>query len=245
MVKTYSPPEHAETQCPVCGGAIKAPPSPRNRRVQCPKCREVVVIESRAGKAVAALEAQSSVKMHSGEERSRVAGLEERVAALEAALVRMVAGSITGGGSAGERKLLWVGHEPGGVQEFSAAQGEALVHNLGTVAPQEITIRIAAGDALAGERALWFQAIFLRAGWKVRGPEQIAPENVGRVLSLAVPELPVAEEVAKTYLALRASGFEPVPVLDSAPVGSSGACALSLTIPSVRAAPPPPPRAEN
>lgn len=236
MVKTYTPPDQAETLCPACGGSIKAPPSPRNRRVQCPRCREVVVIESRAGKAAADAEAQPPAEKQSGEERSRVAVLEERVAALEAALVRMLAGSAAAGGAAAEKKLLWVGNGPGRAPEFSAAQGEVLVHNLGTVVPQEITIRIPAGDPVAGERAIWFQAIFLRAGWKVRGPEEIAPENVSRVLSLAVPELPVAEDAAKTYLALRAAGFEPVPVLDSPSAEGPGACALSLTIPSARAA---------
>lgn len=236
MVTTYTPPDQAETLCPACGGAIKAPPSPRNRRVQCPKCREVVVIESRTARAAAAAEVQPPVEKQSDEQRNRIVALEARVAALEAALVRILAGSATGGGGAAEKKLLWVGSGPGRVLEFSAAQGEALVHNLGTVAPQEINIRIPAGDAVAGERALWFQAIFVRAGWTVRGPEEIAPENVSRVLSLAVPELPVAEEAAKTYLALRASGFEPVPVLDSASSEKDGACALSLTIPSARAA---------
>jgi Zn-finger nucleic acid-binding protein len=46
MVKTYIPPDDREVVCPACGAEIKTPPSSRNRRVQCPKCREVVVIES-------------------------------------------------------------------------------------------------------------------------------------------------------------------------------------------------------
>ena len=234
MVTTYTFPDPTETLCPACGGSIKAPPSPRNRRVQCPKCREVVVIESRGARAAVA-EVQPVLEKQTSEQRSRIVALEERVATLEAALVRILAGSAARGGSAGEKKLLWVGSGPGRVLEFSEAQGEALVHNLGTVAAQEINIRIPAGDTVAGERALWFQAIFVRAGWTVRGPEQIAPDTAGRVLSLAVPELPVAEDAAKTYLALRASGFEPVPVLDSASSEKEGACALSLTIPSARA----------
>jgi len=32
------------------------------------------------------------------------------------------------------------------------------------------------------------------------------------VLALGVPELPVGREAAQTYLALKAAGFEPVPV---------------------------------
>lgn len=194
------------------------------------------MIESRAGKAAAGAESQPPGEKQSGEEPGGVAALEERVAALEAALVRMLAGNAAAGGAAAEKKLLWVGNGPGRVPEYSSAQGEVLVHNLGTVVPREITIRMPAGDPVAGERATWFQVIFLRAGWKVHGPEKIAPETAGRVLSLAVPELPVAEDAAKTYLALRAAGFEPVPVLDSPSAEGPGACALSLTIPSARAA---------
>ena len=236
MVTTYSPPDQRETLCPSCGASIKAPPSPRNRRVQCPKCREVVVIESRVGKATADSEPLAPAEKPGGEERHRITTLEARVTALEAALVRMVAGSVTEGAGVVEKKLLWVATEPGRVPEYSQAQGEALIHNLGTVKPQAITIRIPTGDPVAGERAVWFKAIFLRAGWTVRGPEEIAQENAGRVLSLAVPELPVAEDAAKTYLALRAAGFEPVPVLDSASAEGPGACALSLTIPSAKVA---------
>ncbi len=236
MVTTYTPPDQNETLCPSCGASIKAPPSPRNRRVQCPKCREVIVIESRAARAALAAEVLPQADRQSDEHRNRVGALEERVAALEAALVKILAAGNSGAGSAGEKKLLWVGSGSGRVPDFSAAQGEALVHNLGTVAVQEISIRVPAGDPVAGERAIWFQAIFLRAGWKVRGPEEIAPETAGRVLSLAVPELPVAEDAAKTYLALRASGFEPVPVLDPDSGLKEDACALSLTIPSAKAA---------
>ncbi len=239
MVRTYTPPDQNETLCPSCGASIKAPPSPRNRRVQCPKCREVVVIESRGTKKGSDPEPTVPAEDTGGEDRPRLAALEERVAALEAALVRMVAGSVAESTNVAERKLLWVAIAPGRGPEYSAAQAEALVHNLGTVKPQAIAIRIPGDDAVAAERATWFKTIFLRAGWTVRGPDKIAPENASRFLSLAVPELPVAEDAAKTYLALRAAGFEPVPVLDSASAEDPAACALSLTIPLAKPEPPP------
>ncbi|MEI9895318.1 MAG: hypothetical protein WDN28_15875 [Chthoniobacter sp.] len=46
----------------------------------------------------------------------------------------------------------------------------------------------------------------------------------------------MAKEAAATYLALKAAGFEPIPILDSEPRSESGAAALSLTLPPVKAA---------
>ena len=43
--KQRVPAESGEMACPSCGAAIKMLPSVRRRRVQCPKCREVVSLE--------------------------------------------------------------------------------------------------------------------------------------------------------------------------------------------------------
>ena len=231
MVTTYTPPDQREAVCPSCGASIKAPASPRSRRVQCPKCREVIVIESRAAKGAAASDPQPVAEKHSSDELQRITALEERVAALEAALAQTHSANAAGGEGAIAKKLQWVPAVPGATPEFSAAQGRALVHNLATVLPQDITLRIPLGDPVASGRAAWFKSIFQRAGWTVRGPEVIAPGLAGRVLSLAVPELPVAEEAAKTYLALKAAGFEPIPVLDPGMVTGGEIIPLSLTIP--------------
>ena len=237
MVKTYIPHDQNEATCPSCGASIRAPASPRSRRVQCPKCREVVVIESRVAKGTAGADARPASEKQTATEGPRIAALEARVAAVEAALIRARAGSTAeepvpdAGVVAAAKKLLWVGIVPGQAPKFSSEQGQALAHNLGTVAAQAITIRIPSGDPVAREHAEWFGGIFRRAGWTVRGPEEIAPETAGRILALAVPELPVAEDAAKTYLALRAAGFEPIPILDSTSSGEPGAPTLSLTIP--------------
>ena len=236
MVRTYSPPDQREAVCPACGASIMAPASFRSRRVQCPKCREVIVIEGRGGKGIAETEPPPSPEEKGSDERRRIAALEERVAALETAPIHTHAASAAEGTGGAAKKLQWVAVVPGREPEFSPAQGQALVHNLGNVATQEITIRIPADDPVARERAAWFTNIFHCAGWTVREPEEITPEAAGRVLSLAVPELPVAQDAAKTYLALRAAGFEPIPVLDFALASGAGAGALSLTIPSAKVA---------
>ena len=238
MVKTYIPHDQNEATCPSCGASIRAPASPRSRRVQCPKCREVIVIESRVAKGTAGPDARPASEKQTATEDPRIAALEARVAALETALVQVPAAGTAeepripnSGVVAAVKKLLWVGIVPGQAPKFSAEQGQALANNLGTVAVQAITIRVPSRDPVAREHAEWFGGIFRRAGWTVRGPEEIAPETAGRILSLAVPELPVAEDAAKTYLALRAAGFEPIPILDSAPSGDPGAPSLTLTIP--------------
>lgn len=208
--------------------------------MQCPKCREVIVIESRVGKGVAPTEPRPEEENQATEDRGRIAALEGKVAALEAAVEAALGhanvASVPENRVVVPVKLQWVASIEGRSPDFSAMQAHALVHNLGAVAVQEITIRIPLGDAVASEQAAWFKAAFHRAGWTVRGPVEIAPETAGRVLSLGVPELPVAEDAAKTYIALRAAGFEPVPVLDSKSGTGTGACALSLTIPSAKVA---------
>ena len=228
MVKTYIPPDRSEVVCPSCGGGIKAPASPRSRRVQCPHCREVVVIDKPAGAETAAPAPTA--------EQSRIAALEARVAALEAALSAAPAAKPEAARAVERKKFQWIACAPDPALEFSPERGRALAHNLGIVEPREITIRAPAGDRVAGERAVWFKDIFEHAGWTVRGPEDIAPDAAGAELSLAVPELPVAKEAAQTYLALKAAGFDPIPVLDSARTHGTEAAPLSLTLPPEKAA---------
>jgi hypothetical protein len=135
-----------------------------------------------------------------------------------------------------KKKFKWVASTPDPAQEFSPERGRALAHNLGTVKTREITIRVPAGDRTAGEHAVWFKEIFERAGWTVRGPEEIAPDTASVALELAVPELPVAKEAAETYLALKAAGFEPIPVLDSTLASGTEPAPLSLTLPPEKVA---------
>ncbi len=89
MRKNSAPTENTETICPACGAAIKAPQSIRRRRVQCPKCREVVIIDSTQAKDTETDHPSESAPVPSpraAEDRMRIEQLEARVAALEAAL---------------------------------------------------------------------------------------------------------------------------------------------------------------
>jgi hypothetical protein len=237
MVKGPVPPQPGETVCPVCGAGIKTSASAKRRRVQCPKCREVVDIESALRPGSDRLSA-SSVEMSATagattEVRGRLESLEARVEVLEAALRDAMTAARANAPGAPQRKLLWISATPGQPPQFSREQGDALVHNLGGVRSQAITIRTPAGDPAALAHAEWFKANFERAGWAVHGPEEITTQTPIGGLSLAVPELPVARDAAATYLALKAAGFEPTPVLDSNSKDEAGkpAAAIALTVP--------------
>lgn len=233
MVKRSAPSETGEAVCPACGAAIRATASSRRRRVQCPKCREVVYIESTLGPEPLPAPPPAPTVDTAAETRSRIDSLEARVEALEAALRDAMAAGRPAPATAPQRKLVWVSTTPGRGPEFSPEQGNALFHNLGSVRSLAITIRTPAGDAAARAHAEWFKAIFERAGWTVLGPDEVPANTAPPGLSLAVPELPVAKEAAATYLALKAAGFETVPVLDRAPRSESAEkTAMALTLPS-------------
>lgn len=236
MVKTYIPADRDEVVCPSCGAEIKAPTSPRSRRVQCPKCREVVVIETRAEPPPAKKERLPSLP-DPAKERSHTEALEARVAALEAAVTALIAVNPVPEDTFEKKKVLWAtAAESDPLQAFTPEREQALAHNLGTARTREIVIRVPSGDSVAAERAVCFREIFERAGWTVRGPEDTAPDTTGTCLALGVPELPVGKEAAQTYLALKAAGFEPVPVLDSALRGGTEGTVLSLTLPPDKSA---------
>lgn len=231
MVKTYIPPDSSEVICPSCGAGIKAPSSARSRRVQCPKCREIVVIET-LPEPKPAKKDRAAVAPDTAKD-----ALEARVAALEAAVAALIAASPVAERANEKKKLQWATADAADpLQAFTPERDRVLAHNLGTVKMREIIIRVPAGDRVAAERAVCFKEIFERAGWTVRGPEDIATDETGPSLALGVPELPVGKEAAETYLALKAAGFDPVPVLDSDLVGGAETTVLSLTLPPDKSA---------
>lgn len=229
MVTTFFHADSQESTCPACGGAIKS--SSRRRRVQCPKCREIVTLEPPAApKPPASVSQPEATRI----EACRIDALEKRVAALEEAL-KISGASAPGAGPA--PRLRWVAGDEAQSSEIRPAQEAALIHNLGAIGPQEITIRSVAGDSAGCKRAEWFKTVFERVGFVVRGPQQI--ERAAEPgLSLAVSSLPVAKKAAATYLALKAAGFEPVPVLDPDLGGfaETGTTQLSLTLAPARVA---------
>jgi hypothetical protein len=173
-----------------------------------------------------------------GKDRIRIELLEARVEALEAVVRELMEASRGAPPVPADRKLQWVPNDPNSVPAFSPEQGRVLCHNLGNVRTQAIEIRTPAGDNFARARAEWFKSVFESVGWTVRGPEEVAPRAAAAGLSLGVPELPVAKDAAATYFALKAAGFEAIPILDDG-LGfdkSPDATTMALTVPPEKAA---------
>jgi hypothetical protein len=238
MVSKYAP-DNSETACPACGAAIKWPASSRRRRVQCPKCREVVTLGEAIVPQIPSLPPPlppSTRDAGSESEHSRIEVLEARVEALEERLRNQTAAhAIPEPASPHASKLQWI---PASVQSdvVLPEHEEALVHNLSGIPVQEITLRAAAGDRDALKRAQWFKTVFQRAGWAVLGPDEVSTGSPGPGLWLAVSSLPVAKGAAATYLALRAAGFDATPVLDAgfASKEEKEGVVLSLTVASAK-----------
>lgn len=237
MVTTFVPTDSHEAVCPACGVAIRI--TGRRRRVQCPKCREIVTIEPAADPQTRLPEPPALAAPAAGNERARIDALESRVAAIEEAMKTAIAEGAGARPAVGPTaKLRWFPKADANSQEIPPAQQEALIHNLGTVGGQTIIIRFVAGNPDARARAAWFKSVFERAKWIVRGPEEIVPACAEAELSLAVPSLPVEKEAAATYLALKAAGFEVTTVLDPdlATGAEDRAAPLSFILASAKAA---------
>src|SRR5580698_1136661 len=110
MVKKSALPETGEAVCPACGAGIKTPAISRRRRIQCPKCREVVFLESSHGPEAEPAPAPPPPAPPSSlaETPNRVALLEARVEALEATLRDALAAARTTPAGAPQRKLVWL-----------------------------------------------------------------------------------------------------------------------------------------
>jgi predicted nucleic acid-binding Zn-ribbon protein len=234
MVKTYTAPDEAEATCTMCGVTFKSASSARNRRTACPKCRESVLFDAPSEAAPAKRGRAPAVAEPEPEpEASRNSALEARVAALESAVAALIVAGSDAGRPDNTKKLEWAVAATSEPSEANASERErALAHNLGTAKAREITFRIFRHDPAAYGRATALMKIFEHAGWTVRGPEDAAPEAKRKFLVLGVQKLPVGKEAAETYLALKAAGYDPMPMLDSTLPNSDDITALSLTLPA-------------
>ena len=214
-----------EARCPSCGTWINTAGLTRRRKVQCPKCREVVDL-STCELSPARVEAIETAPVSSdamaaelGELRERVGRLEQleaRIAELESALAKALSGDpAVRRTAAAPGKLKWMPHADAFADAgFTEEAASILVHNLSAVRPHTIAIRSAAGDPAAKDRALCFKDIFERGAWTVRGPWDTHAPIGERGLILAVRSFPVPAEVTAAFIALTASGFSVISRLD-------------------------------
>ncbi|MDP9292041.1 MAG: hypothetical protein M3O82_06745 [Verrucomicrobiota bacterium] len=180
----------------------------RRRRVQCPRCREIIVLEKPADPVPQPTEKAAAILDENARQQARIDALEARVAMLENALARSARPNERPGS---RTQLKWFGAEK--PPDFSPEQADALRHNLRTIPAHRISILSPEGDAAARLRAEWLKEVFECAHWSVLRPEKVVLPTPGSGLSFA-SRLPVSPEVAATYFAMCASGFDLVTQFD-------------------------------
>lgn len=213
--ETTVPP--SDIECPSCGAIFSIAALGKRRRVQCPKCREVVALEKKPpADLLDALKSELNVLRA---EVERLSGLEKRVAALERAIgIHVELQAEVAENSAQPVHLRWLSRKDAEAAEENASldskREEILQHNLQQSPGKMISIRSAAGDPIARQLAERFKALFERSSWKVVGVDEINVPTVHHGLALAGGALPTPPDLATAYIAFTAAGFDLVPRLD-------------------------------
>jgi hypothetical protein len=199
-----------ETRCPACGATIGTASITRRKRVQCPKCREIIELEPPKKPATETPPAADLLNAELRVRLARLDDLEARVAALEKTLGPMASlRFLASDEPRPTRHWKWLApsdshrNTPGVPEEIA----DALLHNLGNFEPQALTIQATADNDRARQQAAQLKAVFERAHWTVRGPRERRAQGSETGLFLAVRSMPLPSEAAATYFALTASGF--------------------------------------
>ena len=227
MATIHALADFQESRCPACGVAINMGSKSRKRKVQCPKCREIVEL-GKPEPVPTVLPDATSARISELEVRLvRLEALEARIAALESPVQPVEIVPFPEPTTAPQthvaevlpqpvRKLRWRAPSEGHrAADLPIEVQDALHHNLTTFIANVVTLRAPSDNPVEWKRAEQFKAIFERANWRVSGPDHaiVRPGNHG--LSLAVGSLPPSAEAAAIHLALTASGFGFDSLLDS------------------------------
>lgn len=205
--------ELPETRCPACGATINVSGLGRRRKVQCPKCREIVEMSTASPPVPARVPAPPEISpAELAELRARVSRLEEleaRVAVLErGAAPPANIHFLETPAPPPDRKLRWLApSEEHHAEQISQTICDILRHNLAAFAAHTVTMRCVLGDGRAQRRADTMRQVFEQAKWTVHGPTEVASPPGDRGLTLAVGSLPMPPDASAAYLAFTASGF--------------------------------------
>lgn len=236
MVKPATPEFHEE-RCPACGVAFRL--ADRRKRVQCPHCMEIVELapDKPAGRSATPASAKeiSEIKARLAQVEqleARIAALERELSDLRAAATPAVAASATVPAIKASPpmakaakappepapKLIW--HEQrlseiaAAADEMPAAQHETLVANLAALGSRRIMIQATPGYGSAALRASRFREIFNQAKWTVPAVVAASDRLGGRPLALVSQSGSMPREMAELFVALTASGFRPMSLID-------------------------------
>ena len=198
-----------ETPCPSCGAPISTTSIGRRRRVQCPKCREVVELKAAEKPAPKLAALPPAPVENAGVLAEKIAMLEARIAALEgAAKLAAPLQPIEVVMQRPERKWKWLAPSAAHEEEKLPTNiTEVFLQNLGNYDGQTITMQIASGNAQTLARAMSLKEVFDRAAWTVIGPGAVVPRNAETGLFLAVGSLPLPPAASAAYFAMTTSGF--------------------------------------
>jgi hypothetical protein len=232
MAKIHALADFQEARCPACGAAINTGATSRKRKVQCPKCREIVEL-GKPEPVATVLPNATSARLEELEARLvRLETLEARIAALESPIQPVAIVPFPEPAKAPPahvadvlpqpaRKLRWLAPSEGHRAAVLPIEvQDVLHHNLTTFTANILTLRAPAEDPVEWERAKQFKAIFERASWRVSGPDHAIVRRGNYGLSLAVGNLPPPADAVAIHLALTASGFGLDSILDPGLGGS-------------------------
>ena len=198
-----------ETPCPACGAPISTTSIGRRRRVQCPKCREVVELQAAERPAPKLTALPPAPVENISVSAAKIAALEARLTALEAAAkITAPLQPIEIVVHRPERKWKWLApsaaHEG---EKLPTNIAEVFLQNLGNFDGQTIAIQLASTGPRALAQAMGLKEVFDRAQWTVVGPGTAIPRNAETGLFLAVGSLPLPPAAAAAYFAMTTSGF--------------------------------------
>ena len=197
------PHDFEETHCPACHATINTSSVGRRRRVQCPKCREVVELGAKKTKPAPAENVQIHVPL------AEIQALEARIAALEEAFVNSKpALPIEITIQRPEKKWKWIDRtDAHDAEKLPVNVTEVLLHNLGNFDGHTITMHVSSGSTRAASLAASLKEVFERASWTVEGPTEIVSRGSETGLFLAVGGLPLPPAAEAAHFAMTTSGF--------------------------------------
>lgn len=201
MIAAERLPEHHGEHCPACGAAFAPTLGARRKKVQCPKCREIVVLKAPAPVALAASEPAPGIAAELAELRAlanRLETLPSRVELLEKQLEWLMDNRPAAEASLLRpgQKLRWLRSAPiawsGEGEPLPGLQGEIVLHNARALRSGALTVFAAATDMRARRYAERLKELFCQAGWIVHGVHEklLAPGQHGLALLTSVCQAP-------------------------------------------------------
>ena len=195
--------------CPSCGAGFAPALGGRVRKVQCPKCREVI-LRGPPGTAKPETAGRDSTMAALQARVERLEAVESRVELLEKQLEWLMDHRPPAEASLlrpGQR-LRWLRAGANGTAVSDEnAQREILLHNLRALRGGAISIQCA-GDAVgAHEFADQLSSVFQQAAWRVDGPHPRTLSRSRRGLVLLGSTSPASPSLTAASMALSAAGF--------------------------------------